>query len=523
MHQNYYFIRQLSEALKPALLGKKIVTAFSQNKDELILGFAGQHQEFYIRALLTSRFSSLSFPNVFNRARANSVDLFEDMQGQTVEDVVQHLNERSFYLRLSGGMQLLFKLFGNRSNVILYQNGEPPELFQNKFGSDADLDPEQLDRAIPQHYEAFVAAGGDLRKLYPTFGELPNLYLQEQQYSQLDLEQQWELVQTVLDILEAPTQYYIIRLNGKLRLSLLELGTVEHTFAHPLEALNAYTRYYLAETGFQQQYEQASQLLSRKLQVTQTILQQTETKLQELRHDRSYRQNADVIMANLTNIPAQARQVELYDFYTDQNRIYTLKESETPQKFAERLYRKAKNQHVEVTQLAEKAERKLEEVIVLEDALQALAEVKDFKQMKAYQREYEHLLSQKQQAQQEVPFRVFEAEGFKILVGKSAKNNDLLTQRHTHKDDLWLHAKDVSGSHVVIKQKAGKTIPATVLEKAAQLAAYYSKRKTDSLCPVLYTPKKYVRKPKGAAPGSVAVDREKVILVKPENPFERLH
>ena len=66
-------------------------------------------------------------------------------------------------------------------------------------------------------------------------------------------------------------------------------------------------------------------------------------------------------------------------------------------------------------------------------------------------------------------------------------------------------------------------MPNTVLEKAAQLAAYYSKRKTDSLCPVIYTPKKWVRKPKGSAPGAVVVEREKVLLVKPENPFEKNH
>ncbi|MDX5346758.1 MAG: NFACT RNA binding domain-containing protein, partial [Hymenobacteraceae bacterium] len=122
---------------------------------------------------------------------------------------------------------------------------------------------------------------------------------------------------------------------------------------------------------------------------------------------------------------------------------------------------------------------------------------------------------------QETLFKEFEHQGFKILVGKSAQNNDLLTQKHAHKEDLWLHAKDVSGSHVVVKHQAGKNFPEPVIEKAAQLAAFYSKRKNDSLCPVMYTPKKFVRKPKGAAAGAVFVEREKVILVSPQNPFER--
>src|SRR5690606_15434518 len=88
-------------------------------------------------------------------------------------------------------------------------------------------------------------------------------------------------------------------------------------------------------------------------------------------------------------------------------------------------------------------------------------------------------------------FRFCEYEGFKIYVGKSAENNDELTQKFAHKDDLWLHAKDVTGSHVIIRHQSGKTFPKTVLEKAASLAAFYSKRKNDSLCPVQYTQKKY--------------------------------
>ena len=521
MHQNYYFLKQLTQALRPVLLGMEAVTAFSQNKDELILGFAKAKEEFYIRALLTSHFSSLSFPTDFMRARANTVELLQALRGQTVEEVVQHLNERSFYLKFTGGYILLFKLFGNRSNLVLYRDGVPLELFHNKFSADAELNPLEMDRPLPQHFGAFAAAQGNLRRLYPTFGDLPAAYLSERDYSQQPLAQQWELVQEMLELLEAPTQYYIIRLAGKLRLSLLQIGEVLHIYPDPVSALDAYTRLYLSETGYERQYAQAKQQLERKRHITQTVLEQSEQKLQELRHDRSYAQTADVIMANLTNIPPRATEVALYDFYTDQQRVYKLKQGETPQKVAERLYRKAKNQHVEVKQLEEKTERKLEELIVLEDALQALAEVEEYRQLKGFLRDYSHLLSTKQQGQQEIPFRLFETEGFRILVGKSAKNNDELTQRHTYKEDIWLHAKDVSGSHVVIKHQAGKALPATVLEKAAQLAAYYSKRKNDSLCPVLYTPKKWVRKPKGSAPGAVVVEREKVLLVKPENPFEK--
>ena len=120
------------------------------------------------------------------------------------------------------------------------------------------------------------------------------------------------------------------------------------------------------------------------------------------------------------------------------------------------------------------------------------------------------------QVEERVPYKRFETEGFTILVGKGARENDELTLKYAKKDDLWLHAKDVTGSHVVLKHQSNKPFPSQVIDKAAQLAAFYSKRKTDSLCPVIVTPKKYIRKPKGLPPGMVHVDKEETILVSPE-------
>ena len=79
-----------------------------------------------------------------------------------------------------------------------------------------------------------------------------------------------------------------------------------------------------------------------------------------------------------------------------------------------------------------------------------------------------------------------------------------------------MHARDVSGSHVIVRNPSKETIPSPVLERAAELAAYYSKRRSDTLCPVIHTPRKYIRKPKGLAPGAVKVDKERVIMVVPK-------
>ena len=94
--------------------------------------------------------------------------------------------------------------------------------------------------------------------------------------------------------------------------------------------------------------------------------------------------------------------------------------------------------------------------------------------------------------------------------------NETILRSFTQKNDLWLHAKDVSGSHVIIKEIPGRNFPKPVIEKAAELAAYHSKKRNETTCPVIYTPRKYVRKRKGDPPGMVIIDKEQVILVRPK-------
>jgi len=103
-----------------------------------------------------------------------------------------------------------------------------------------------------------------------------------------------------------------------------------------------------------------------------------------------------------------------------------------------------------------------------------------------------------------VPFRRFEAEGFHIWVGKSARENDDLI-RAASPGDLWMHAKGVAGSHVVVRASGRQTIPTSVRQAAARLAARHSKARTERRVEVLVARIRDVRKPKGAPPGLVNV------------------
>jgi hypothetical protein len=110
-------------------------------------------------------------------------------------------------------------------------------------------------------------------------------------------------------------------------------------------------------------------------------------------------------------------------------------------------------------------------------------------------------------------------EGYVLLVGKTAADNDELTVRVAKPHDYWFHARGVAGSHVVLRSpQKDKKPPKYIVEQAAAIAAYYSKARNASLTPVAYTQRKYVRKPKGAAVGAVLMEREDVIMVRPRLP-----
>jgi predicted ribosome quality control (RQC) complex YloA/Tae2 family protein len=120
------------------------------------------------------------------------------------------------------------------------------------------------------------------------------------------------------------------------------------------------------------------------------------------------------------------------------------------------------------------------------------------------------------------PFRAFVgASGARILVGRGAAHNDALTLHVARPHDLWLHAKDRAGAHVVVALEKGASCPPELLVEAAHLAAYFSDARDEGVVDIQYTPRRYLRKPRGSAPGLVIVDREKVLVLRKDDGMMR--
>lgn len=480
--------------------------------------FVKGESEFNIKAHLQPDFSCLFFPTELSRARRNSVDLFQEAISLSVTKVIQFSNERSFLVELENSWGLLFKMHGTRANLLLMHDGITYALFNNKLVKDQSISIQGLHRNLSRDYEAFRENNGNYKILYPTLGKLPEAFFREKGYDEMALEEKWKFFNTVLDRLENPENFLITEYQGKPALSLLEIGNKLAVYPNPVEAINRFFILYTKEYTLELEKQEAVQKISRIIKSSENYLSKTSAKLKELQNSAKNREIADIIMANLHIIPPGTSETTLFDFYHDQPVTIKLKKDLSPQKNAENFYRKARNQQTEEQYLKDNIAAKEDKVLELEEHLEKINKIESLKELRAYLKETS-LTDSLDDTAEVLPYRTYQFEGFEIRIGKGASQNDTLLRHHAHKDDLWLHAKDVSGSHVVIKRQAGKNFPFRVKEKAASLAAWYSKRKNDTLCPVTCTSVKWVRKRKGSAPGAVAVDKEEEVLLVPPVPF----
>lgn len=128
----------------------------------------------------------------------------------------------------------------------------------------------------------------------------------------------------------------------------------------------------------------------------------------------------------------------------------------------------------------------------------------------------------KRAAAPRLPYRTYRSSGgLEIWVGRGASSNDELTFHAAAPNDVWLHAQDVTGAHVVLRWSKSDAPPARDLHEAALLAAWHSRSRGAAVVPVDWTRRKHVRKPRGAKAGSVSVQGARTIMVHPDRDVER--
>jgi len=514
MYPDAFTTERLAVELNIWLKSSKLKSIFSTSKSDLFFVFS-EKRGFKIQFFQGQAF--FQFLPIENFPVKNRMQWFNSIHEKGLIGVNSHPNSRSFELQMSNNYILVFKLFGKFSNVILFNEKLiPTEIFQLNFKKDLET-PWTNYSGITKDVAALKGTNFDQKNFtanFPWFGIDASNYLETLGYfGSQDPVSRYKEFEIQFKNKEVSIAKQV---NNSFELSCFPLLNTIGTYTKIQEACNDFANLYIGSESFKIKKQSQISNLEKQIQLKLKLKLELQRSLETIKNKRSYSQIGDLIMANLHSIHMGVSRIEIFDFYNNSKIILKLKSDLNPQQNAAFYYKKSKNE-VKEFEFKQKAFNEVNlEIETLNQKLFQLIEADNTKALRLFDKTATNIVSNKLKL---LPHRVYKIAEFEILVGKNAKANDELLSKFTSKNDTWMHAKDVSGSHVIIKNPGGKPIPVNVLEQAASLAAWYSKAKTNSLSPVIYTLRKYVRKMKGAAAGKVIVEREKMLLVQPLDLF----
>ncbi|MBC8233879.1 NFACT family protein [bacterium] len=320
--------------------------------------------------------------------------------------------------------------------------------------------------------------------------------------------------------------------------SALPLMQFRETKRLPFESMSeALEHFYQCATireNIATQINALTQALNKKREAAESKLALLSEDLRTAENADDIRIKGELIISNLHRIKRGQTEVEVENYY-DPNLskfVIDLNPRLTPSNNAQRYfkqYSKAKRSKSVISNLIAENEALLD---LIEHYTAELKKAKELKQLLAIRSELAEKgwisspneKKKRKKKEKDTTFRSYtSSDGFQLYVGRNSKENDMLITRVAKKDDMWLHAKHIFGSHVIIRNPEKKPgIPMPTLLEAAQIAAYFSKAGKSSHVPVDYTWAKFVVKPKGSKPGFVTYTREKTLYVEPQKPGRRI-
>ncbi len=247
-----------------------------------------------------------------------------------------------------------------------------------------------------------------------------------------------------------------------------------------------------------------------------------------------HKKAGDLLLANVATATRNGNKVVLTDYYSDGTPQIELEidentslQDEAARRF--RLYTKAKRAREEIAVRLSGVDREIEQLESRNQELERIVERRDTAALESFDKAAappspKTPKGKPAAATKSIPGvrRYLSTDGYEILVGRTSRDNDTLTFRLAHPNDLWMHAGDYPGSHVVVRNPTRKEIPHRTIIEAAQLAGRFSQASEDAKVVIHYTERKFLSKPKGAAPGLVRLSRFRSLTVEPKEAVSRL-
>jgi predicted ribosome quality control (RQC) complex YloA/Tae2 family protein len=296
----------------------------------------------------------------------------------------------------------------------------------------------------------------------------------------------------------------------------------------PSEAADAYFSALDHAREFESRANAAQSRLVKAVRQKEKLKSNLEKDLAGHGDPEEHKRIGDLLLANLSTAKRAGNKVTLTDYYADGAPSIEIEvdenislQNEAEERF--RQYGKAKRAREEIAERMVRIDREIAELNGQLEEILRISSEKDETALAPFSPVQAPRKTQTKQ-QPSIPGvrRYRSTDGYEILVGRASRDNDNLTFKIAQPNDLWLHAGDYPGSHVVVRNPTRKEIPHRTIIEAAQLAGRFSQASEDSKVVVHYTPRKFLSKPKGAASGLVRLSRFRSITVEPKEGVERI-
>ena len=300
---------------------------------------------------------------------------------------------------------------------------------------------------------------------------------------------------------------------------------------HTLESMSVLMEQFIGrkekENHLAQRASDLERIINREIERCEKKLALQLDKVQEGEDSEHFKIWGELITANLYQIQ-QGDSATVMNYYDPEQQMITIpmQANLTPNENAQKYFRKYAKAKAGAQQSMIQAELTQDELNYLDSIKNSLQSAQTLDDLNDVRLELENaeyvkakLTKQNKKKKKEPVFKplILHYGDIELLVGKNNVQNDYVTTKMARNNDVWFHAKDIPGSHVILRNHmAQRELSQEVLDFAAHIAAYFSKSRQSALVPVDYTLKRYVHKPNGAKPGRVIYENQKTIYITPD-------
>ncbi|OGU33758.1 MAG: hypothetical protein A2068_02895 [Ignavibacteria bacterium GWB2_35_6b] len=535
MFRNYYYLNRAVTELNSILHGLKVAEIFTQEKNRLY--FSVGNSEFPERHLIISTDQNLPYFQIKNehyKAKKNAVNFFSEFLPDRIEKVEIAETDRIIKFTLTSS-EIYFTIRGKDTNVLIINSGGSYKSFKKIVTDEENLlkefkIAEYTNNAVIPDFNQLINNEFESVSLKNSFPQITKDFLNEAKIrtkSGSTEELLNNLSKIILEIFSEPISVFYNETENKMFFVPSSFYSAKEqinseTGDSYLNAINKYLSLKYKNENSAKIRNDIEKHLEKELYKLSGKLNNLKKRIEEGSKEDVYKKYGTLLLANIHLLIEKREDITVIDYLTNEEVKIKLNSKIQPKQNVDWYFEKSRDEKINYKksiELYESSKIIYDKLLTIKSefekasGLDELNSIKDKLKIKTEKQPGKKM-------EEQIKFKHYLVDGqYHVYVGRDSKSNDLLSTKFAKQNDYWFHARGLPGSHVVLRvDNTKEVIPKTVIKDVASLAAYHSKAKTAGTAPVAYTFAKFVYKKKGMEPGQVIVQKEKVILVKPEIP-----